>query len=92
MLAHCLAHGAWTLIFATAALYYLEHAESSADINTWLVRVLWLWGLGVLGSLGIQISWWGSQRIARLKFWASWLAVTTLCNVLALPVAMLLIY
>lgn len=89
MLVHCLAHATWTLFFSTAALYYLSSAEATADINTWGVRVLLLATVGLLGSFCIQLSWWGTQRMATVKFWASWLLVNAACAMVGIPLAML---
>lgn len=92
MLAHCLAHGAWTLVFSTTALYYLSHAESTSDINRWGIRLLSVFVLALVGSLCIQLSWWGTQQLGTVKFWGSWLAVMTICNLVVIPIVMQLIY
>ncbi|MDY0105743.1 MAG: hypothetical protein RBS27_03625 [Giesbergeria sp.] len=91
-LAHCLAHAAWTFGYAMAAMYVLDHAEATSDINTWGLRFLWTFAIGLAGSLAIQLSWWGRKRVATVGFWASWLAVTTLCMVVCIPPVMMLFY
>ena len=91
-LAHCLAHAVWTFGYAMAALYLLSHAEATSDINTWGLRFLWAFAVGLAGSLVIQLSWWGRKSVATVAFWASWLVVTLLCSVAGIPLAMRLFY
>lgn len=92
ILVHCLAHGAWAFGFAMAALVWLSRADSTSDINTWGMRFLLVGAIGVTGSLGIQLSWWGRHRVATVRFWASWFAVTTVCNMVGIPMAVRLFY
>lgn len=91
-LLYCLAHAAWSLGYAMAALYLLSHAEATSDINTWGLRFLWAFAVGLAGSLVIQLSWWGRKSVATVAFWASWLVVTLLCSVAGIPLAMRLFY
>lgn len=92
ILVHCLAHGAWDFGFAMAALVWLSQAESTSDINTWGMRFLLVGAIGVTGSLGIQLSWWGRHHVATVRFWASWFAVTAVCNMVGIPMAVRLFY
>lgn len=91
-LAHCLAHAAWAFGYALAALYVLDHAEATSDINAWGLRFLWTFAIGLVGSLAIQLSWWGRKSVATVAFWASWLAAIILCSVAGIPLAMRLSY
>lgn len=90
-LMHILLHFAWSVLFATGSLAYLSGAPSSPDIIVWGGRLLTLISLGLVGSLLIQVSWWGRSHWASAKFWLSWWVVTLACTLLGMPVAMRLV-
>jgi len=81
----------WAFVSATVGLYFLANAPSNAEINVWAMRVLMVFGVGISGSLAIQIAWMGRGNIATFKFWGSWFAVNMLCSIVAIPIAMALV-
>lgn len=81
----------WALISATVGLHFLANAPSYADVNVWGLRVLMVFGVGLSGSLAIQIAWMGRKSVSTFKFWGGWVAVNLLCSSLAIPIAMALV-
>lgn len=63
---HCLMmHACWAGLVAVAGMYYLGHAEGSADLGVWGWRLTVLAGIDLLGALGIQLVYLGRQHMWR---------------------------
>lgn len=84
-------HGVWALLAASGGLYFLSTAGSNAEINVWGARVGAVMGIGLLGSLVIQVAWMGRARWATVRFWVIWYAVVLLCCAVAVPLALALV-
>lgn len=56
-------HACWAGLMAVAGMYYLGHAEGSADLGVWGGRLMVLAGIDLLGALGIQGVYLGRQHM-----------------------------